>query len=91
MKQWKESLSEPIWLAFIQCFADRLTLQIVETVLTMKLSLLGALFFENAVTKLKKFFQKEASEVRNHVQELTEVAQLLACESIEEVQSFLET
>ena len=78
-------------MAFIQCFADRLTLQIVETVLTMKLSLLGALFFENAVTKLKKFFQKEASEVRNHVQELTEVAQLLACESIEEVQSFLET
>jgi hypothetical protein len=41
---------------FIQCFADRLTQQIIETVLTMKLSLLGALFFENAVTKLKKFF-----------------------------------
>jgi hypothetical protein len=46
----------------------------VTTVLGMKLSLLGALFFENAVTKVKKFFYKEASEVKNHVQFLTEVA-----------------
>ena len=51
----------------------------------MKLSLLGALFFENVVTKLKKFFQKEAGEVKNQVQDLTEIAQLLACENLEEV------
>jgi hypothetical protein len=56
LKQWKEGLSEPLWTVFIQAFADRLSDQIVKTVLGMKLSLLGALFFENAVTKLKKFF-----------------------------------
>jgi hypothetical protein len=56
LKQWKEGLSETLWTVFIQAFADRLTDQIVKTVLGMKLSLLGALFFENAVTKLKKFF-----------------------------------
>lgn len=57
----------------------------------MKLSLLGALFFENAVVKLKKFLQKEASEVKNHVPDLTEAAQLLACESVEEVEAFLDS
>lgn len=48
----------------------------------MKFSLLGALFFENIVTKIKKFFQKEAGDlIQNYVQDLTEIAQLLACEN----------
>jgi hypothetical protein len=50
----------------------------------MKMSLLGALFFENVVAKIKKFLQKEAQDVRNFVSYLTEIAQLLACENADE-------
>jgi len=55
------------------------------------MSLLGALFFENVVTKIKKFFQKETGDLKNLVQDLTEIAQLLASENAEEAQTFITT
>lgn len=67
IKQWKDSLTANIWLLWLQAFADQVSKRLIDAVKKMKLSLLGALFFENVVTKLKKFFQKEAGEVKNQV------------------------
>lgn len=84
LKQWKDGLSAAIWVVFLQEFSDELTRLILKSLPDMKMSLLGALFFENVVAKIKKFLQKEAQDVRNFVSYLTEIAQLLACENAEE-------
>lgn len=54
LKQWKDGLSPTIWAVFMKTFADELTRLIIDGL--PKMSLLGALYFENVVAKLKKYF-----------------------------------
>ena len=57
LKQWREGLNEMIWPMFLQGLADQVSSLLIDALQQKQLSLLGALFFENAITKLKKLFQ----------------------------------
>ena len=61
-----------------------------EEIKNKSLSLLGALYLEKIVRKIKSFIQFLSDRAHSSVlEDVLEVAQLLACENLEEIENFL--
>ena len=61
-----------------------------EEIRNQKFSLLGALYLEKIIRKLKAFLQYLSERPQpNIIEDLVEVAQLLACENLDEIDNHL--
>ena len=58
--------------------------------MSQKLSLLGALYLEKIIRELRKFLKYLSDRTQpNIIESLVEISQLLACENLDEIESYL--
>jgi hypothetical protein len=75
---------------FLETFASIITKNFKRALKEQELSLLGALYLDKVSRKFKSFLQFLSEKpVTKFTQEMTEITQLLICENLEEVESYL--
>ena len=92
LRQWKQKLSvkNAIFPVFLAEMSQVLALFLKEEIRAKSLSLLGALYLEKIVRKIKSFIAFLSDRAQAHIlEDVLEVAQLLACENLEEIENFL--
>ena len=93
LRQWKQKLSTKnnVFPAFLAAISKLLSYFLREEIRNKSLSLLGALYLEKVVRKIKSFiaFLSDRAQAHDVLEDVLEVAQLLACENLEEIENFL--
>ena len=90
IKQWKKQLNAYLFQLFLESFSKKLTDIFKAHIKDIEFSLLGALYFDKLVRKLKNFIQFLSDKpVTKNLQELIEISTILSCENLEEVESYL--
>ena len=88
VRQFKTGLAPEVFTKFVDELCALLTTLFKKQILSQKFSLLGALYLEKIIRELKKFL-KYLSEKHSVIESLEEIGQLLACENLDEIESFL--
>ena len=92
LRQWKQKLSGEgqVFPVLLQEYSRTLSHHLKEEIRNSKLSLLGALYLEKVIRRIKSFIQFLSDRAQSNVlEDVLEMAQLLACENLEEIENFL--
>ena len=95
LRQWKQKLtssgkSNNVFPTFLLELSHVVAHFLKENIRGKSLSLLGALYLEKVVRKIKSFLQFLSDRAQSQIlEDVLEVAQLLACENLEEIENFL--
>ena len=103
IKQWKKQMAPALFPIFIEIFSDKVCDLIKRQLKRAQFSLLGALYLDKIVRELKSFFQSLTPDkpiiaastlITNKLPfrallELMDIAQVLSCENIDEIETYL--
>ena len=91
LRQWKKQMSPALFALFLQAYTRRSVALFKRELGVMDLSLLGALYFDKIARKFKNFVQflSEKPLQSEAVNELIELAQVLSCENLDELDNIL--
>ncbi|CDW72213.1 UNKNOWN [Stylonychia lemnae] len=91
LKQFKKQLNPIVFQLFIDNFTSQVVILFKREIQQQQFSLLGSLYLDKIIRKLKNFIQYLSDKpiTSQHMNELMEIAQLLSCENIDELEILL--